>query len=189
MAKMLKDEMTVVKATSMELADDIVMVVSEQYHTEAGDTGKIDRSKSFYKWVATIEKKEDLKKKIAWYLDDSRRLDRGQFLDASLKPKFPYMFCVGNGSENFRIGEWFANKLKKVKPWEHGQKVLNGWESKTGKRDEGYNAGAKYVTEGYVCDNGDVVSLLDKDALLKHVGEVIVAPHVMKSKLPLVSAK
>lgn len=185
MAKMLKDEMAVVKATSMALTDDVVMIVTEQYHTETGDTGKVDRSKSFYKWVACIKNKADLKKKIDWYLDDANRLERGTWIDN----KFKYFFCVGNSSENFRIGEWFATKLKKMKTWENGQKAINGWETKTAQREEGYNPGAKYVTDGYVCDNGETISITDKEALLKHVGETIVAPHIMKSKLPVPEAK
>ena len=180
MAKMLKDEMSVVKAASMALDDNTILIVTEQYHTETGDLGKVDRSKSFYKWVACIKKIDDLKKKIAWYLDDSRRLERGSWIDN----KLGYYFCVGLGAENYRIGEWFTTKLKKMKSWEDGQKILNGWETKTEKRAEGYNPGAKYVIDGYVCDNGETISLTDKEALLKHVGETIVAPHIMKSKLP-----
>ena len=44
---MLKDEIQIIKAVLMEVDDDVIALVTEQYHTEADETtGKTDRSKS-----------------------------------------------------------------------------------------------------------------------------------------------
>ena len=181
MAKMLKDEIQVIKAVMMELDNDNVVLVTQQYHTETNpETNKVDRAKSLYRWVARPMTKDSLKKMIAGYLDDANRLNRGKWPD----DKLDFFLCIGNGSENWRIGNFFQNKLKKLRTWEYGQKVINGWEAKTANRDEGYNPSAKYVIEGYVADNGDKISLTDKDALLKHIGENLIAPQIMKSKTP-----
>lgn len=186
MAKMLKDEIQVVKAFLMEVDDDTVALVSEHYHTEIDEsTGKTDRAKSMYRWVARAWKKDEYRKMIAWYLDDSRRLERGKWPDEPLN----YYFCVGNGSENWRIGNFFQTKLNKVRPWEYGQKVLQGWQTKTDNRDEGYNPGSKYITEGYVAPDGKVYDVTDKETFLKNIGVNLVAPHLMKSKLPPIKPK
>ena len=181
MAKMLKDEIQVIKAVLMEVDDDTVALVAENYHTEAdGSTGKTDRSKSLYRWIARAWKKDDYKKMVAWYMDDSRRLDRGKWPDE----KLPYFLCVGNGSENWRIGNFFQTKLSKLRPWDYGQKVLQGWQTKTDKRDEGYNPGSKYVTEGYIAPDGTSHDITCKETFLKNIGVNLIAPHLMKSKLP-----
>lgn len=181
MAKMLKDEIQVIKAVLMEVDDDTVALVAENYHTEAdGSTGKTDRSKSLYRWIARAWKKDDYKKMVAWYMDDSRRLDRGKWPD----DKLDYFFCVGNGSENSRIAGFFNEKLKKLRTWEYGQKVLQGWQTKTAKRDEGYYPGSKYVVDGYAAPDGKKYSITDKATFLNNIGVNLVAPHLMKSKLP-----
>ena len=183
---MLKDEVSVVKAVMMEVTDNVIFLVNEHYHTEVNpETGKIDRSKSFYRWVGRADTKENYRKLIAWYMDDSRRLERGKWPDEPT----PYFFCVGKGSENWRIGNYFETKMKKLRSWEDGQKRLHGWETKTVNRDCGYNPGALYVIEGYKDPDGNVVDILSKEEVLKHVGQNLIAPHIMKSKLPVNKAK
>lgn len=184
MAKMLKDEIQVIKAVLMEVDNDTVALVTEQYHTEEDpSTGKTDRSKSMYRWVARSWKKDDYNNMVRHLLDDSRRLERGHWPDDSLD----YFLCVGNGSENSRIASFFGQKMKKLRTWEYGQKVLQGWQNKTAKRDEGYNPGSKYVVDGYAAPDGTVYSITDKDTFLKNIGVNLIAPHVMKSKLPPVN--
>lgn len=183
MAKMLKDEIQIIKAVLMEVDDDTVALVTEQYHTEVDETtGKTDRSKSMYRWVARAWKKDDYKDMVRRLMDDSRRLERGRWPD----DKLDYFLCVGNGSENSRIASFFDQKLKKLRTWEYGQKVLQGWQTKTAKRDEGYNPGSKYVVDGYVGPNGKKYSITDKATFLNNIGVNLIAPHLMKSKLPLV---
>ena len=187
MAKMLRDERQVLKAVTMAVEGDVIAILIQRYHTEANpETGKIDRSKSFYEWLMRIDTKENFRKLANWYLDDSRRLERGKWVG---EEDAPWYFCVGDGSENFRIGEFINNKLKKEMSWEMAQKKLYGWETKTEKREEGYNTGAKCIIEGYKDKDGNAVDILSKEELMKHVGQNLTAPQIMKSKLPPVKTK
>lgn len=181
MAKMLRDEVQLLKGFLMEVDDDTVALVTEQYHTESNpSTGKVDRSKSFYHWVARSWKKADYDKLINWYMDDARRLQRGHWPD----DKRSFYLAIGNGSENWRIGDFLRTKLKKVLSWENGQKIMNGWKSKTAKRDEGYYPTAKYVVDGYDNGTGTALSLADKETFLKNIGCNLIAKPTMKSHLP-----
>lgn len=184
MAKMLKDEMSVIKSVMVEIDPDTVVLVTDQYHTEKNDLGKVDRSKSEYRWLARVMTKAEVKKMIDWCYADENRLNRWRWPND--KSKF---YVAPADSQNSKVGNWLENKLKKIRTWDYGMKVFKGWETQTAKRQEGYNPAAAYVVDGYVADNGDIVSITDREALLKHVGQNLLAPHLMKSKLPPVTAK
>ena len=177
---MLKDEVSVLKSVMVQLDSETAVLVSLQYHVEPGENGKTDRSKSKYRWLARVFKLADLKSKIEWCYRDENRLNRFKWPD----DPDPWYICAGGDSENRRIGDWLATKLKKIQTWENGLKTLDGWETKTKKRQAGYNASAKYDTDDYLDPAGNKVSLKDKDELLKHVGQNLYKTRLMKSKLP-----
>ena len=173
MSKMLADEIQVVKAVSIEVDPNTVLVASLQYHTESSpDTGKVDRSKSMYRWSGFVMTKDALKAEIQNRMSDENRLKRGKWLNEKLS----YYFCIGNDSTNSTIANWLNLKMKKIVPWEMGQKFLKGWKNKTSSTAEGFYPNAAYRIDGYVCDDGAVVSLDDKEALLKHVNQTMTAP-------------
>ena len=63
--------------------------------------------------------------------------------------------------------------------------MLNGWETQTDKRAEGYNLNAKYVIEGYKDASGSIVDISKKEELMKHIGENLIAvPSSKKTKTP-----
>lgn len=172
---MLKDEITVVKSLLIKLDLDHSMLVTYQYHTEPNDMGKVDRSKSKYRWMARVFKTDDLIKKINWMRLDENRLSKFKW------PNDPWPWYVSSGyPEHWKIADWLATKLKKIKSWEDGQKFLQGWETKTKHRAEGFNKNAKYEIEGYLDEKGQTVSLVDKAALLKRVGQNLIK---VKSKV------
>lgn len=172
---MPKNEIAVVKSLLISLDANTSVLVTYQYHTESNEFGKVDRSKSKYRWMARVFKNEDLVKKINWMREDANRLSKFVW------PNDPWPWNVSAGyPEHWKIADWLTSKLKKIKTWEEGQKFLAGWETKTKHRAERYNANAKYEVDGYLDEAGKPVSLTDKDALLKRVGQNLIK---IKSKV------
>lgn len=177
---MLKDEIAILKSVMISIDDDTAVLATLQYHTEENPTtGKLDRSKSKYRWLARVFKLEDLKAKIKWCMQDENALAKFKWPDDNS----PWWICAANDSNNKTIGKWLATKLKKIKKWDDGQLLLNGWQPKTASRKEGrYNTAAKYEITGYITDAGETVSLDDKEALLKNVGKNLYHAHQTKTK-------
>lgn len=177
---MLNDEVAILKAQSIEIDENTILIVTQQYHTEKNAQGKTDRAKSKYRWLARVFTKDDLKKTIDFYYSDAQRLQKSRWPN----DPDPWYLCCGNDCSGAVVGKFFENKLKKTRSWEDGQKFLAGWQTQTANRVGAYNAGAVYPIENFKAENGDIVSLADKKALLAHVGQNLYHDHVMKSKLP-----
>lgn len=176
---MLKDEIAILKSVMISIDDETAVLATLQYHTEENPaTGKLDRSKSQYRWLARVFKLEDLKAKIKWCMQDENALAKFKWPD----DKSAWWICAANDSNNKTIGKWLATKLKKIKKWDEGIDILNGWQSKTASREGRYNAAAKYEISGYTTDAGEVVSLDDKAALLKNIGKNLYHVHQTKAK-------
>lgn len=167
---MLKDEITVVKSVMMNLDTDTAMLVTYQYHVEADPSDpagkKKDRSKSKYRYLARVFKTDDLVKKINELHDEKNRLNKFKWPDDT----WPWYICAGY-SDNWKVADWLATKLKNIKTWEEGQKILSGWQSGTKTRLAGINEKAKYEVDGYLDNDGNQVSLTDLDTLKKLVGK------------------
>ena len=167
---MLKDEIAVVKSVMMSLDTDTTLLVTYQYHVELDPTDpagkKKDRSKSKYRYLARVFKTEDLHKKIIELRDDKNRLNKFRWPD----DKWPWYICA-KYSDNSTVSDWLMTKFRKIKSWEDGQKILAGWQNGTKTRIAGFNENAKYEIDGYQDDAGNLVSLADRDALLKLVGK------------------
>lgn len=166
---MLKDEITVVKSVMLSLDQDTAMLVTYQYHTETNEYNKVDRSKSKYRYMARVFKVDDLVTKIKQMREDANRMSKFKWPD----DPWPWYICAGY-PENWKVADWLACKLKKIKTWEDGQKVLAGYKSGTKTRIAGFNDKAKYDLEGYLDNKGNTVSLTDKDALLKLIGQNLI---------------
>lgn len=176
---MLKDESALLKSIMLRIDDNNILLVTEQYHTEPNEFGKTDRSKSKYRWLARVFTNDSLKTFIDTLYDDANRLNRFRWPN----DPDPWYICAGNDSTNGVIARWLETKLKKIKSWDDGLKFLDGWETATKKREAGYNLAAKYETEDYLDEDGNKVSLKDKDTLLKNVNKTLYKHHIMKSKL------
>ncbi len=163
MSMMKSDEMQIVKCVSMKVSDDIALLATLQYHTEKNDQGKVDRSKSTYRWLARIEKIEDIKKRIADMKSDANRLSSWTWPD---DPTWNGKIFTKD-STNYVGASWLETKLKKLVSWEDGQKQLNGFKRCLNE----VKPSAKYETEGYQDPDGNEVSLTDREALLKLVGK------------------
>ena len=166
---MLKDEISVLKSVMISLDADTAVLVTYQYHTETNEFSKVDRSKSRYRYMARVFKTADLIKKIQEMREDVNRMSKAKWPD----DPWPWYICT-EYPENWRVADWLAVKLKKIKTWEDGQKVLAGFQTGTKKRIAGFNEKAKYEIEGYLDKDGNQVSLADKASLLARVGQNLI---------------
>ena len=112
---------------------------------------------------------DDLVAKIKWMREEANRLLKFKWPD----DPWPWYICAGY-PENWKIADWLACKLKKIKSWDDGQKTLLGYKTGTKTRVAGFNEKAKYDLDGYLDNDGNQVSLNDKTALLKLVGKNLI---------------
>ena len=173
-----KDEIQVLKAQAIKIDDAHMLLVTLQQHAEDNEFGKIDRSKSMYRWFARVLAIDAMKEHIKILNDPAHCMEKYVWPD----DKSGYYFCAANSIQCKTIAHWYELKLSKMLDWEIGQKVLKGWHRKTKMSEEGYNPNAAYEIDGYVADNGDVVSLSDREALLAHVGQNLQKINVLKSQ-------
>ena len=170
------DEMTILKALSIKLDDDNIMIVTLQYHVEKGNRGA-----SRYRYLGRVCRIEDLKKEIEELKKPENRLNGWKWPN---DPSWDGKICT-NDSTNDRAADWLKLKISKAIDWDLGQKVLQGWKTPTKKFPEGvYNPRAKYETEGYVCTDGTAVSLTDKETLLQKIGQNFAKEQVLKTRMP-----
>lgn len=173
---MLKDEITIIKALCVNVTDDVAMLVTLQYHTEQNNSGKVDHEKSKYRWYARIVKTPEFQAEIRKLMDDSVSMNKHFWP----KDPDPWCICINNSNTNKNAARFYALKLRKAVSWEEGLERLKGFTPKTAKKPGGYNQNAVYETTGYKADNGDVVDLTDKEALLAHVGQSLYKVQAMK---------
>lgn len=171
---MLNDEIINLKSLMVNIEGDINLIVCLQYHTErlpGGDnsSGKFDRSKSMYRWIARVTTRQAIEDCINNLYKEENMNEKFKWPD---EPDGYYLNC--KYSRAYEVASWLETKLKKIKSWKDGLKVFAGYESKTKNRKGGINEKAKYKTEGYAAPDGTIVSLTDKDELLKHVGQNLI---------------
>lgn len=167
---MLKDEMEMLKAVSMKVDDNHIMIATEQYHTEKTDDGKRNSKKSMYRWFAKVLSIDDWNAKLEDMFSDEKRLEKYKIPNDTLD----YCLVCNKSSTNYSVASWLETKIKKALPWNEGLERLKGFKKKTDKREAGYNKIAAYDVVGYTAENGDVIDITDADALLKHVGQNLV---------------
>ena len=167
--KMKADEMQVLKAVSLKVSDDVVLIVTSQYHTEKiPGTKKVDHSKSQYRWLARAYSITALNERIKDLASDEKRLGPWHWPDdPSWNGK---MFT--DDSTNYKASTWLAIKLKKALPWEEGLKFLHGWD----KKENVARPSIAYATKGYTATDGSTVDIDDREAVLKHVNQNFFKP-------------
>lgn len=172
---MKPDEMQILKAVGIKLSDDAILIATAQYHTEKNpDTGKNDRTKSRYRWLARVCDVHKLHATVQEMLSDAHRLEEWKWPS---DPSWPGKIYTRDSTKYYG-GKWLAVRLKKAVEWEDGMRVFDGDRYLTGD----INRGATYETEGYKADNGDIVSLRDREALLKHIGQNLWRPQWLKTQ-------
>ena len=173
------DEMGILKGLAIKLDDTTALIVTMQYHTEKNERGKTDRSKSRYRWLARVQQIETINEAIKNMKSDANRLNPWKWPnDPSWDGQIVY-----TDSGNLAGANWLRMKMKKLVDWDLGQKMLNGWKrTLEAKGEDPYNLKAKYDIEGYQAEDGTIVNLDDKEALLKLVGQNLVKEQQMKSK-------
>lgn len=174
MAKMKKDEATMLKSLMVELDDNTVLLVTQQYHTEPRESdGKPDREKSRYIWISRVMTKDEVNAWAKWCWADENRLGRWKW--PGTENAWPFYLLVNKDGDCRAASSWLMTKLKKLMAWKDGIMQIYGWKKETKSHPIGeYQKKAMYVHEGYTADNGDIVDLTDREALLKHIGQNLV---------------
>lgn len=177
MGNMKKDEMSILKAASIKLSDEVAFIVTFQYHTEKNAEGRGDRSKSRYRWLGRVVNIADVRQEIMALMRDDVRLNPYRWPN---DPSWNGSVCWGKDAGNMKAASWLNMKIKKLLPWEKGLMKLGGWENSK----QEYNLNAVYDLTGFQTSSGATIAINDREALLQHVGENIFKEHVQKSKLP-----
>lgn len=175
---MKPDEMQILKAVSLKPAEDVLLVVTYQYHVENDPaTGKKDHSKSKYRWLARAYSIPELKLRIQDLNSDAKRLLPWTWPD---DPTWDGKMLTKD-STNYDAARWLTLKLSKALPWDEGLKFLNGWD----KKQNGFNANKKYDLKGFTATDGSTLDLDDKDAVMKHVNQTFCKLSPLKSQISL----
>lgn len=167
---MHNDEITLLKSHMIDLGDGLAVLVAYQYHVEKTEHLTKDSSKSIYRYIARVDSLENFKKDAATMLSNERRLEQSFYWPDD---PMPYKFVANKGTDNYSIGTWLNTKIKKLRSWDLGQKILKGWKNETKSHPEEYDPKAAYEIDGYVDAEGNTYSLTDLEALKKLVGKNI----------------
>lgn len=176
--KMKADEMQILKAVSIKASDDVLLVVTFQYHVEENPaTGKKDHSKSKYRWLARAYSIPELKERIKDLLSDAKRLEPWHWPDDPSWDKKIF----GKDSTNYEAARWLTLKISKALPWDEGLKILNGWD----KKAKCARPDLAYDVKDYVATDGSTVDITDRDAILKRVNQNFFKPKYLKTQIAL----
>ena len=167
---MHNDEITLLKSQAIDLGDNLALLITYQYHIEKTDQGKNDSSKSIYRYIARVDSLDNFKKNVMDMMSDENRLKQSFYWPDD---PLPYKLVANKGTDNYSVGKWLGTKIKKLRTWEIGQKILQGWKNKTVSHPEEYDKKAAYEVDGYVDAEGNTYSLTDLESLKKLVGKNI----------------
>lgn len=169
MANKNPNEISLMKGVMTKLNDDIVFTLGYFVHTEPHA-----RDKSVYLYLGRIDKLDDIKAEAAEMLKDEHRLENWTWPGLQNFNAVVY----DNKITKARGAAWIQTKIKKAVDFDEFVKILDGW--KETKKE--YNANAKYASEDYVADNGQVINdlRLSHDVLLSLVGHTIIHHNTFK---------
>lgn len=172
MANTCPTEISIMKAVSCKLTDDIVFTLAYFVHTE-----EHARDKSEYLYLGRIDKIDDLKAEAADMGTDAKKLSKWQWKNLPKYTSTVYDCDDTNG----RGSRWFASKIKKAVDWDQFLKLLDGWK----EAKKAFNDNAKYPVEDYDVSDGTKIANLKeaKDVLIGLVGKTISHKCVLKSML------
>lgn len=179
---MQSDEMQLLKAATVRIDENTVLIHTLRYHTEPHDKNSVeprDRTKNRYQWIARVQTIDSIKKTIEDLKDPARALVDFKWPD---DPDWNGVICFNKSRTNKTAARWLEVRTKKILDWDIGMKVFDGWQ-KGGKRAGETNPAAAYETEDFTAPDGTKVSLRDKATLLKYVGKNLTKEILMKSKL------
>ena len=163
---MKNDELVNLKSLAVRLDEGKLMIVCLQYHAERLPDGRFNKEKSMYRWIARVTTDEAVSKCIDELYKDENTNVPFKWPD---DPDEYYLSC--KYSRGYDIASWLETKMKKIKPWDEALKVFAGFKPKTKTCKEGYNEKSKFKTEGYKTPDGQVVSITDREEMLKRVGQ------------------
>ena len=182
---MRPDQMEIVRAVSVKLDEDTVLVLSYQYHTEKDPdalphpiTGKQpnNRAKSRYRMIGFVAGVKEIKSQVETLRTDAYRTKEWKWpADPNWSGSILYM----KDSTNYAFANWLRLKLRKAVSWEDGQRLMRGYKKQTdkGSQDFGkyvvFTPNAVYDMKGYSCQDGSTVDLTDREALLAKKGQTL----------------
>lgn len=183
MAIIKPDEMALLKATSIKLNNDVVALVTYQYHTEKNEFGKVDHSKSKYRYMVVIDTIANFKALAQKLTSDEYALGRFQWPGDFEK----WFFYYGHGRAE-EVGNWLSKQIRKANSWDKAQKILEGWTFTASNKDGKFFPNSKYLTDNYVNSLGEAISITNHEEMLKHIGETFIRNKGEESKKKAMTA-
>lgn len=174
------NEVAISKACSVKLDDETIAIVSLMYHTAAKENKETDHS--WYQYEGRVVKIADLKAEIDDMKADANRLNLWRWPNKS----WPADWFMGydNSNENKKGARWYEMKMRKALDWEQYVKLVKEGIKRLGNGSEKQYPTGRYETDDYVDSDGNIFSIVDKDALIARVGKTFTKKLVLKRSLP-----
>ena len=174
-------EIAISKAVSVKLDDDTIAIIAHVYHT--ADKAAHPDDKSWYKYVGRVATIADLEAEIALKSSEAERLKTWTWAC----PAWPddMFFGYDNSNAQSKEARWLQMRLKKALDWDSYVKLVRDGIRRIAKSStEKQFPSARYETDGYIDQDGKLLSILDPVSLKQHVGKQFWKDCILKRDLP-----
>ena len=180
------NEVTILKAQSVKLDNDTVLVLTYMYHTADKEARKAGTDKSFYRYEGRIAKLADLKTEIHDLMQDAVAL-KPYVWPTKSKSWNPAWFLGYHGSQttNKEAAKWLRRQTSKLMSWPDFLDLAKNGVKKTAKGIKSYPS-ARYDLTDYDLEDGTKLSLdtTDPASIAKLAGKTFSKQVILKRELP-----
>lgn len=178
------NEVSILKACTVKLDADAVMVLTYMFHTADKEARRAGTDKSFYRYEGRVVKADDLKAEIRNLMQDSVALEQFVWPTKSKdwNPDW-FMGYYGSKTTNKEAAKWLSRQLKKAMSWQEFLDLAKNGVKKTARGIKTYPS-ARYDLDNYVLEDGTAISLNDPTELAKLAGKTFSKPVALKRDKP-----
>lgn len=168
--------MEILKSFSVKLSDDLIMILTYQYHTEKNSdsenfSGQIyNKNKSIYRYIGRVFTVDEIISMTKLFLTDEFRFKDWKWPgDNMWSGKILYM----NDSTNYKFGKFLQKKFNSTISWNDWLAILSGMKRDTNKKSKTFgqynvkpiNPKKMDVDDFIITENNQKISLSDIESL------------------------
>lgn len=175
------NEIAILKAASVKLDDETMMLLTYMYHTPEKEARK-SGEKSFYRYEGRVMKIADFKAEIAELKSDERSLQPWVWPTKSEWWKPEYFLGYDAENNNAKAAKWYQLRINKMVDWPTFLKMAKEGIKMTAKGPKTYPS-ARYDLDSYVTEDGESLNIDSPETMLKLVGKTFGKAMVLKREL------